>query len=69
MKEILGVTLYSVKDVAELLNLSGDTVRKYIKSGALPSRKIGGRFMVSEGNLKDFLNCATQPKENQVQRN
>ncbi len=37
-------TSYSIAEAAELLNLSAKTIRRYIKSGKLPSIKIQTKF-------------------------
>ena len=35
---------YSISETAELLNLSAKTIRRYIKSGKLPSTKVPTKF-------------------------
>ncbi len=35
---------YSISEVAEILNLSAKTIRRYIKSGKLPSVKVPTKF-------------------------
>lgn len=55
MKEVLGVKLYSLKEVGELLGVQQQTVSKYIQQSKLKARIIGGAKYVSEENLKEFL--------------
>ena len=55
MKVVLGIKLYNLKEVGELLGVQAQTVSKYIQSGKLKSRVIGGSKYVSEENIKDFL--------------
>ena len=55
MKEVLGVKLYSVAEVGELLGVQRPTASKYIQQGKRKARTIGGHKYVSEENLKDFL--------------
>lgn len=55
MKTVLGVKLYNVKEVAELLGVTPETARNYIKDGKLNAKKIGVRYYVSEERLKAFL--------------
>ena len=55
MTEVLGVKLYSVAEVGELLGVQRPTASKYIQQGKLKARTIGGHKYVSEENLKDFL--------------
>ena len=56
MKEVLGVKLYSLAEVGELLGVQRPTASKYIRQGKLRARTIGGYKYVSEESLKDFLN-------------
>lgn len=55
MKEVLGVKLYSIAEVGELLGVQRPTASKYIQQGKLKARTIGGHKYVSEENLKEFL--------------
>ena len=55
-KMILDVKLYSLKEAADLMGVCYATVNKYIKDGRLRSTLIGGQKMVTEENLKKFLN-------------
>lgn len=56
MKEVLGVKLYSVAEVGQMLGVQRPTASKYIQQGKLKARTIGGHKYVSEENLKEFLN-------------
>lgn len=55
MKEVLGVKLYTLKEVGELLGIQQQTVSKYVQQGKIKARVIGGAKYVSEDNLKEFL--------------
>ena len=55
MKSVLGVNLYDLKEVAELLSVTTTTIHNYIKSGSLDARKIGGRWYVAEETIKSFV--------------
>lgn len=55
MKEVLGVKLYTFKEVGELLGVQTQTVSKYAQEGKIKSRVIGGRKYITEENLKEFL--------------
>ena len=55
MKEILGIKLYTLKEVGELLGVQPQTASKYVSDGKLKARVIGGIKYVSEDGLKDFL--------------
>ena len=58
---IKDVTLYSVVDLAEMLNVTTVSIRNYIKQGHLQGQKIMGRWFVSEEALEDFFNKLTLP--------
>ena len=55
MKEILGVKLYTLRELGDLLGVGVTTVYRYIGTGRLEARKIGARKYVTEENLKRFL--------------
>ena len=55
MKEVLGVKLYSLNEVGELLGVQRQTASKYIQQGKLKARTIGGYKYVSEESIKNFL--------------
>lgn len=55
MKEVLGIKLYTLKEVGELLGVQPQTAAKYVAEGKLKARVIGGIKYVSEEGLKDFL--------------
>ena len=42
MKEVLGVKLYTLAEVGELLGVQRPTASKYIQQGKLKARTIGG---------------------------
>lgn len=53
--EIMGVTLYSIKELSEILDVTVVTLRKYFRSGKMKAQKIGGKWYVTEENVKRFL--------------
>lgn len=55
MKEVLGVKLYTLAEIGELLGVQRPTVSKYINQGKIKARTIGGLKYVSEENLREFL--------------
>lgn len=55
MKTILGVKLYSRKEVADLLGVTTSSITKYINEGRLETVLIGRQKFVSEENLKSFI--------------
>ena len=54
-KEILGVTLYSIDEVSELLGVNHQTVARYVKNGRMETTMIGGKKLISEEQLKNYL--------------
>lgn len=48
--------LYTKKEVAEILGITERTVWNYIKAGKIKASKIGGKWKVTEENLKKYVN-------------
>lgn len=57
-KIIEGIKFYTVPEVAEVLQVTPQTVRAYIKQGRLKSQRIGRPILITENNIKDFLQGA-----------
>lgn len=38
--------IYTVKEIAQILKMSEDTVRKRIRAASLPAIKVGGRYRI-----------------------
>lgn len=55
MKNVLGVKLYTLEEIAELLSVRTATISKYIQQGKIKSVKIGQRKYINEQALKDFI--------------
>lgn len=47
--------LYTVKDVAELLNLTEPGIRANIKSGKLKATKFNNSYIITKADLESFL--------------
>lgn len=58
---IKDLTLYSVKELEPILGVSDQTIKRRIKSGELPARKIGGKWKVTRSDLEEYISGA--PKE------
>jgi excisionase family DNA binding protein len=56
MKEIEGIKFFTIQEVASKLDITSQTIRKYIKQDKLKAQKIGRAFLVSEKSLFEFLN-------------
>lgn len=50
------IKTYTVKEIQGILNVSYGTVLNYIKKGKLKAVTIGGKFRISEENLRKFVN-------------
>jgi len=53
--EIEGIKFYTIPEIAEILNVTPQTVRAYIKQGKLKGQRIGRPILITENNLKEFL--------------
>ncbi len=51
--------VYDLDDLVKLLKMNIQTLRIYIKEGKLKASKVGRKYIVTEENLKEFLE-ATQ---------
>jgi excisionase family DNA binding protein len=54
--EIGNLILYTTKEVAEKLEVTPLTLRKYINQGRIKGQKVGQRFFISQDNLNEFFN-------------
>src|SRR5512138_1019942 len=50
-----GMTLYTVKDIEELLGIGNSTVRRYIAEGRLKGRKMARRWYIPAQSLLDYF--------------
>lgn len=53
------VHMYSISEVANILNVSEKTIRRHINSGKILSKKIGGVHRILKNDLDNFLNIDT----------
>lgn len=56
MKEILGVKLYSMGEVAEMLGVTRMTVSRMLKDGRIEFRQIGHDKYASENAILRYIN-------------
>ena len=52
---IEGIKFYTIQETAEALNVTPQTVRAYIKQGRLKGQRIGRPILITENNLKEFI--------------
>lgn len=55
------LTLYSIMELSERMNITATTLRAYLKEGLLRGRKVAGKWYVSEDSLREYFN-QTQPE-------
>ena len=56
-KDILGILLYTLAELAERFTVSLASLRTYISRGELKARKIGNQYYVAEASLKEYFGC------------
>ena len=49
------MTVYTVKEVAEMLKLNIVTIRRHIESGKLKAIKVGSVWRITEEELQRFM--------------
>ena len=55
------IELLKVEDIANTLDVSLETIRRYMRTGKLKAQKIGRRYYVSKDSFKDFVNGTAGP--------
>lgn len=49
------LVIYTVPELCELLNMTPQSVRKYLNEGKIRGTKAGGKWLVDEEAIKEFL--------------
>lgn len=52
---IEGIKFYTIQETASVLRVTPQTVRAWIKRGRIKSQRIGRPILITETNLKEFL--------------
>ena len=52
---IEGIRFYTIPETAKALKVTPQTIRTWIKQGRLKSQRIGRPILITENNLRDFL--------------
>ena len=55
MKDLMDIKLYTTEEVAEFLGVTVRTVYRYVESGQLKGKKIGGRWLFTIENIEKFV--------------
>jgi excisionase family DNA binding protein len=60
--------LFTVDEVAGRLNLHVKTVRRFIREGRLPAKRIGKEYRIARPALDEFAGTATEPGHEPIAR-
>jgi excisionase family DNA binding protein len=60
--------LFTADEAAERLNLHVKTVRKFIRDGKLPAKRIGKEYRITRSALDDFAGVPASPSERPTPR-
>lgn len=52
---IEGIKFYTIPETAQALRVTPQTIRAWIKQGRLKGQRIGRPILITENNLKEFL--------------
>lgn len=55
MSKDIQIKIYTVPELCELLQLTPQSVRKYLREGKIKGRKAGTKWIVTDEALKEFL--------------
>lgn len=55
-EKLEGIRLYTLSEIEPILGVTHRTLLNYMKDGRLKGVKVGGKWKVSEDNLKKFIN-------------
>jgi excisionase family DNA binding protein len=50
------IKIFTIEEAAETLKTRPSTIKSLIKEGKLSAKKIGGRWILTENDLRKFLN-------------
>ena len=56
-------SLITVADTAKLLGRSTEQVRRYLREGELPGRRLGGQWFIDRGDAEAFLSRRREGSE------
>jgi putative molybdopterin biosynthesis protein len=59
--QIESIKFFTVQETADLLRVTPQTVRAYIKQGKLKGKRIGRPILISEENIREFLTTPEDP--------
>lgn len=59
LKPIEDLTLYTVTELEPVLGVSAQTIKRRIKSGELPAKKLNGKWRITRADLEAYINRGT----------
>lgn len=62
-KEFFGEKYYTPQEIADMLGVTIQTIRKYLRNGLVYSKFLGKRY-ITEQSLKDYMNGKTNSQSN-----
>ena len=62
MSEQRELRIYTVPELVELLRVTPQSIRTYLKDGRLKGKKVGTKWLVTEDQIKEFLNSSNDKK-------
>ena len=62
MSEQRELRIYTVPELVELLRVTPQSIRTYLKDGRLKGKKVGTKWLVTEDQIKEFLNSGNDKK-------
>lgn len=64
-KKIGTLTLYTVEELAQTLQVQPKTIRAYLQTGKIKGRKIAKRWYITEESLQEFFSQPEPAKDGQ----
>ena len=58
---IEGIKFYTIPETAQALHVTALTIRVWIKQGKIKSQRIGRPILITENNIKQFLQVSLEP--------
>ena len=55
-REIMGIITHTADETAAILGVTKRTLMNYTKTGKITGSKIGGKWVFTEQQIKDFIN-------------
>lgn len=55
--------IYTLEEVAEMLQVTRRTLYNYLKDGRLKGNKVVGKWIITEEQLKDFIEGKTDNRD------